>query len=465
MGMSKKSGKTVEELLQDALVPEEEQPYPVPENWVWVRLGKVVDVNPPKIKLADAKDDDMCSFIPMAAISDREGIIFDKEERTYGQVKSGYTQFIDGDVLFAKITPCMENGKSAIAKDLINGIGYGSTEFYILRSKEMFETRLLYQLVRSSAFRSEAKRHMTGAVGQQRVPKKFLEDYPIPLPPIKEQKRIADKLDRLLDKINRAKQLIEEAKETFELRRAAILDKAFRGELTKKWREEKGIHFWGVEKLESILQNDKGIFDGPFGSNLKSDDYTDHGIRVIRLENIGVLEFIDSKYSYISQEKFDNLSKHSIFEGDIMFSSFISENIRVCLVPNLDTKAINKADCFCIRPNTKLVNKDFLLYYLSSIHCYHALINMVHGATRPRVNLTQLKSIEIPLPTLEEQEEIVHTIKNLLRKLTDSNDLLKNENVVENLKYTILTKAFKGQLGTSDLTEESAVNLLKEKRE
>ena len=122
----KKPEKSLDELMEGALVKEDEQPYDVPGNWEFVRLGEVVQLNPPKIR-PEISDDKLCSFVPMKAVSDRLGIIENIEMKPFGKVKSGYTSFKENDVLFAKITPCMENGKVAIAKNLIDGFGYGTS--------------------------------------------------------------------------------------------------------------------------------------------------------------------------------------------------------------------------------------------------------------------------------------------------------------------------------------------------
>ena len=166
----------------------------------------------------------------MKAVSDKLGIIENIETKPFGKVKNGYTSFKDNDVLFSKITPCMENGKAAIAKNLINGFGYGSTEFFVFRCSTIVDNNFLYFLVRSKFFRDLAKPNMTGTVGHRRVPKVYLHNYKFPLPPITEQKEIVRILDKLLEHENEAKALID-LEEQFDLLNKSILSKAFRGEL------------------------------------------------------------------------------------------------------------------------------------------------------------------------------------------------------------------------------------------
>lgn len=198
------------------------------ENGILMDFCKI---NPKKINTKEFDDDMIVSFIPMPCVSDIWGKIVKKELRKLGEVKKGYTNFCEGDVLFAKITPCMENGKSAIVDKLENDIGFGSTEFYVLRCDEnKLNNKYLHYFVRQKTFRDEAKGEMTGAVGQQRVPKTFLENYKMKVPTIEEQQEIVNILDKLLAKYNKIKNLKQQL-EKIELLKKAILAKAFRGEL------------------------------------------------------------------------------------------------------------------------------------------------------------------------------------------------------------------------------------------
>ena len=225
-------------------------PYQIPQNWRWVRLGDIVDINPSKKKLVDIEDDQICTFIPMSSISDKTGEIENPEIREYAKVKKGYTFFLENDILFAKITPCMENGKIAIAQNLINGFGFGSTEFHVIRTNPYINTKLIYYLLRSKKFRMEAKKEMTGAVGQQRVPKSFLENYLFPLPPKAEQDKIVELLDKLYAKEVEISK-IEALEGEIDSLRQSILNKAFRGELgTNDPTDEHAI-----ELLKEVLKS------------------------------------------------------------------------------------------------------------------------------------------------------------------------------------------------------------------
>ena len=140
--------------------------------------------------------DQLVSFVPMSAVDEHRGVISRVQERRLAEVSSGYTSFQDGDVLFAKITPCMENGKAALAKNLANGMGRGSTEFYVLRPGDRVLGEYVDHFVRQKRFRNAAKRAFTGTAGHQRVPRSFMDRAAIPLPPLDEQRRIVDILNR-----------------------------------------------------------------------------------------------------------------------------------------------------------------------------------------------------------------------------------------------------------------------------
>lgn len=159
-------------------------------------LGEVCDINPRMPKAHGLADDDEVSFVPMAAVSETSGSIEAAHVRRYAEVKKGYTPFADNDVLFAKITPCMENGKAALARGLVGGLGFGSTEFHVLRAKDAVLPEWVYYFVRRESFRKEAKRNFTGTGGQQRVPAGFIASTAVPIPALAEQRRIVDLLSR-----------------------------------------------------------------------------------------------------------------------------------------------------------------------------------------------------------------------------------------------------------------------------
>lgn len=203
----------------------------VPKGWRKVKLSDVCTINPKKLDTSSLEDSLEVSFIPMASVDEVLGEVTKPDVRNLGKVKKGFTNFQEGDVVFAKITPCMENGKSAVIGPLLNDIGYGTTEFYVLRCHPELYNRFLYHLVRSIKFRSEAKSQMTGAVGQQRVPKNFMADYEILLPPLNEQIQIVQMVDTFFKKEYEVRKMSQNVIEQISLLKKSILARAFRGEL------------------------------------------------------------------------------------------------------------------------------------------------------------------------------------------------------------------------------------------
>lgn len=177
-------------------IRDNEKHFDIPDNWQWVRLGEVCQINP-RNKTADENID--ATFLPMVAINDGYDSNYNPLVRTWHEIKNGFTHFADGDVIIAKITPCFQNRKSAIVENLVNGIGAGTTELYVLRSYGKFinEKYLLY-FVKNQKFITDGLATMKGTAGQQRVSKNFISNYLLPLPPLDEQERIVAKLNELL---------------------------------------------------------------------------------------------------------------------------------------------------------------------------------------------------------------------------------------------------------------------------
>jgi type I restriction enzyme, S subunit len=431
----------------------------LPDSWLEAPIGDVTEVNPRKD--VDLSGSDLVSFVPMAAVDEVSGIITGAVDRPYGEVSTGFTHFRDSDVIFAKITPSMENGKSAVAHDLTNGTGMGSTEFHVFRSQGAIEPEYLWRFVRQKAFRDAAQGVMSGAVGQQRVPADYLRSHTIPLAPLPEQRRIVAKVDGLTARTARARKELNRIPTLIMRYKQRLLELAVSGTLTSEWRSAQKAQRWTSVKVEEIAT---ATFDGPFGSNLKSSDYADAGVRVVRLENIGSLNFIREKETYIPFEKYQGLKRHTLKADDLLFSSFISEDIRVCLFPNnLGVTAINKADCFCVRPNIQKCLPKFLAFRLASPSCYEDLKQAVHGATRPRISLSHLKQYEFEIPEIDEQAEIVRRIDSAFGWLDRiAADHAAAVRLLLKLDAAILAKAFRGELVPQDPNDEPASVLLEQ---
>ena len=215
-----------------------------PRGWAHTTLREICAINP-RVDKSVIDPQDVVSFVPMPAVEAGNGKIDVSETRSFDAVRKGYTPFRKGDVLFAKITPCMENGKMAVVPDLASEYGFGSTEFHVLRPADGIDPRFIYHAVSNRAFRFHAEHNMTGAVGQKRVPAAIIEQHEIALPPSNEQRRIVERIEALFDEIDRGVESLRTARKMIGLYRQSLLKSAFEGRLTADWRAE------NPDKLES----------------------------------------------------------------------------------------------------------------------------------------------------------------------------------------------------------------------
>ena len=187
-------------------------------KWRVVKLGDVCEINPKKSELCDIPPETLVSFVPMATVNEHQRDFTVKENRRINEVYNGYTYFRNGDVLLAKVTPCFENGKAGIAKGLVNGIGFGSSEFFVLRPNPgQILADYIYRLISIDSFIEQGKQKMTGTGGLQRVPRDFLANYLIPLPPLSVQEEIVAEIEGYQKIIDGARQVVENYKPTIKI--------------------------------------------------------------------------------------------------------------------------------------------------------------------------------------------------------------------------------------------------------
>ncbi|UZQ84781.1 restriction endonuclease subunit S [Thermoclostridium stercorarium] len=206
-------------------ISEDEIPYELPEGWEWVRLGEIAIINPRN----DIDDDVEVSFIPMKLIEDGFSNKHTSEIKKWKDVKNGFTHFQEGDVVIAKITPCFQNRKSAVMRNLKNGYGAGTTELYVVRTyANTVLPEYLLALFKTEAFIKGGVATYTGTAGQQRVKKDYIENLLLPLPPLNEQKRIVEKVDQLMALCDELEKNIEQSKKDSELLMQSVLQEAFK---------------------------------------------------------------------------------------------------------------------------------------------------------------------------------------------------------------------------------------------
>lgn len=420
----------------------------LPKGWITDTLETFVDVHDSKRKPINNKE--------------RQARIAGKsEEELYPYFgATGQAGLIDDYLFDGNYVALGEDGvpffdDSKHKAYLLNGKSWVNNHAHVICGKQGIDNRFLCYFLNQTDYHG----YVNGAT-RLKLTQANMRKMPLKVAPLNEQIRIANKLDSILAKVDKAQARLDKIPAILKRFRQSVLAAATSGELTKEWREEMGFtkDTWLPTSIDSLSVR---AFDGPFGSKLKTADYTDHGIKVARLENIGHLVFNAEKQTFISETKYQELVKNTLEHNDVLFSSFVDEEIRTCLFDERFGTHINKADCFCIRPNQEIVSPEFLMYSLACKHTYEKIKKQVHGATRPRVNLRFLKSFEIAIPNPKEQLVIVDKINQLFSKANKvERQYLEAKARLDRLTQSILAKAFRGELVPQDPNDEPAEKLL-----
>ena len=436
----------------------------LPKGWVWAQIADVTQ-QVPNVR-PDAKPETTFGYVDISSIDNSSFTITEVRMLRGKEAPSRARRPVKpNDTLFSNVRTYLRN-IALVPKALQAEVC--STGFTVLRPNSAVDPRYLFRYVLTDAFIDSVTPLQTGT-HYPATSDRVVMSQRLPLAPLGEQRRVVAALEALLPKVETSRQRMDNISIILKHFRQSVIAAACSGRLTADWRADDSYENdlptgWEWIPLKELLPPG-GIFDGPFGSNLKSSDYTESGTRVIRLENIGHLRFIGEKETFVSERKYQTLRKHTVGEGDIIFSSFIAEEIRACVLPKLSTKAIAKADCFCLRPNAELVDGKYLVFQLVSQKSYNALFEEIHGATRPRVNTTQLRELEVRTCSVPEQREIVRRVDALL-KIADRVEARYQEvkSRVDSLTQSILTKAFRGELVPQDPNDEPAEKLLERMR-
>jgi type I restriction enzyme, S subunit len=388
-------------------------------GWEVKRLGEVCEIKPPKKEAKDKlKDTDLVTFLPMEDLGVLNKEVIGVKERQLKDVTGSYTYFADNDVLLAKITPCFENGKIGIARNLVNGIGFGSSEYIVFRSKGEIIQDYLYYFLSRETFRDEGKKLMTGAVGHKRVSKDFIENYPLPFPKsLPEQQRIVAILDEAFAAIAQAKanaeQNLKNAKELFE----SYLQSVF---------ENKG-EGWEEKTLNQISENldSKRV---PITKNFRKEGPIPY------YGASGIVDYVadflfDEDLLCISEDGANLLARTYPIAFPISGKTWVNNHAHVLRFENM-------------------ISQKFVELYLNSIK----LDDYVSGMAQPKLNQTMLNKIKIPLPSVKEQQAIVQKLDALSTETKKLAAIYQQKiNDLDELKKSILQKAFAGELNTTSV--------------
>ncbi len=427
----------------------------LPNGWAKACIGDLADLNPKQA----FDDETVAGFVPMshAPTNFRDKLRFD--ERPWGEIKKAYTNFKDGDVIFAKVTPCFENGKAAFVEGLPNGVGAGSSEFFVLRpSCDGISAKYLLALVKSHDFLREGAENMTGAVGLRRVPKQFVERYLVPVPPAAEQTRITAKLDELLAQVDTLKARIDDIPSLLKRFRQSVLTAATNGTLTENWRQGSKTDFeWQTVMFSDLLCEFRG------GASKKPSDSMD-GVPVIRSSAVRSMnvDFSDIRH-FDTDEELDN--RNFVKEGDLLFtrlsgsSEFVGVCARVKTLPKKPTQFPDRLFCARLKDNN---NGPYLeIFFSSRIYLDYIKNNLKSSAGHQRITTETVKSTFVLLPPFAEQTEIVRRVEQLFAFADQFEAKIASaETRIDHLTQSILAKAFRGELVPQNPSDEPADVLL-----
>lgn len=465
----------------------------LPASWIEPAISEVAEVNPRKD--VDLSASDLVSFVPMAAVDEITGTVMSPVDRPYGEVSKGFTHFRDDDVIFAKITPSMENGKSAVARGLTNGTGMGSTEFHVFRSNGAVEPEYLWRFLRQKSFRENAQAVMSGAVGQQRVPADYLKDHLIPLAPLPEQRRIMARVDGLTARTARARKELDRIPTLIARYKQRLLALAFSGHLTAGWRmgnpslqtalEQVRLTRKGENRLarrkratsvpdyeipgnwdwispDEVAADAKySIGIGPFGSNLVRADYRESGVRLVFVRDIRREKFEDSDARYVDESKAAELHQHIASPGDVLITKMGDPPGDSSLFPMDAEPAVITADCIKLTPHGQLATAKYLNFAIRSEIVQSQFKAITAGVAQQKVSLDRFRQLALPIAPLDEQAEIVRRIESAFGWLDRmAADHAAAARLLPKLEAAIFAKAFRGELVPQDPNDEPAAKML-----
>lgn len=430
----------------------------LPQGWALSNLAEVALINP-KLPFEDINDETEVSFLPMKLVEEVSNTIHLKEFRKYSEVKKGFTPMADGDVIFAKITPCMENGKIAVVHSLRNQIGFGSTEFHVFRCSVATVNQFLFFFLVQAQFRQDAQHKMTGAVGQKRVPKKYLEDHPYPLPPLAEQHRIVAKIEELFSSLDKGIESLKTAQAQLKTYRQAVLKWAFEGKLTNENVKDGELpEGWKWEKFEKIVEFSQNGIAKRKGNEGKL-------YKVLRLADIenSIIASNNFREILLTEKEFE---KYRINENDLLCIRVNGSKDLVGNVIYVSEVDGNNNWAFCDHLIRFVIKKEhiskYFAYFFKTVGVRkYVHDNMVTSAGQNTVSQPTMLNVSVPICSSTEQCLIVAEIEKRLSvcdKLEES--ITQSLSQAEALRQSILKKAFEGKLVPQDPNDEPASVLL-----
>lgn len=438
---------TIEEKLQNALVPKEEQPYKIPSNWCWSYwkyCGKFIAGNGFKNIYQGFTQYDIPYYkVGSLKFCDEGNYLIDETNTINEEIRTKLkaVKIPVNSIIFAKIGEAIK-----LNRRCLNKIECCIDNNLMAFISEKYFYKYIFYWTKSLNFYE-----LTNTTTVPALRKTDLENIPIPLPPLNEQQRIVNIIESLFAKLDRAKELIENTLAQFEQNKMAILHKAFTGELTAKWRKENNIDLssWEKIKLGKVLLP------------MQTKKPTGQFFRYIDIDAIDNKRQIVKAPKLILTEKAPSRASRGVETGNILFSMVRPYLKNIAQIDSDLSDCIASTGFYVCRCKPEL-NSRFLYYLFIFDKTIDYLMQFMKGDNSPSIRKDDLLNMKIDLPTIEEQQEIVNILDKLLAKYNKIKNLEQQLEKIELLKKAILAKAFRGELGTNNPDEESAENLLKE---
>jgi len=375
-----------------------------------VRFSELADVNP-RVRLDGLSPDTPVSFIPMSDV-DEHGRWVGTQTRRLSEVRTGYTAFAEGDVLFAKITPCTENGKGCHATGLTNGIGFGSTEFHVLRPKHGNDASFVFQLSVAPTVRRRAASMMGGSAGQQRVPADFFDVFRVPLLVTPEQRAVANLFGSIDTAIERTRAVIEQVRVVKQALVADLMTNGLPGR-HKKFKTVKGLgripSDWTLESMHDLSVR---VADGVH----QSVKTTETGIPFLYVSCVRDGQILWQQAARISQAVYHEIARgRKPCCGAILYT-VVGSYGHAAVVTDETAFSFQRHVAY-IEPDAKRIVPAFLCYWLNSAKCRRHADRVALGNAQKTITLGELRQYPVPTPPIAEQAEIVQCLNAVDRRM------------------------------------------------
>lgn len=469
--------------------------------WPRKPVSIAAELNPARARF-EIGDDQLVDFVPMASVAVELGGINLDRARPVHEVRKGYTQFQEGDVLFAKITPCMENGKIAVVPPLRSDVGYGSTEFHVLRPRPDVHPKWLAHFLAQADFRKKAQRNMSGSAGQLRVPGKWLDEQEIPLPALDIQEQVLAKIEELFSDLDAGVAALERARARLKRYRASVLKAAVEGRLTEKWRAEqkaKGIvvepaakllerilaerrkkwetaqlkkcadvgktspNGWKSKYSEPSTPDSGNLSELPQGWSWATTDqlfwyvtsgsrgwaqyYSEDGAAFLRIGNLDhfTIDLDLHEIRRVSPPVGAEGARTRVEKDDILISITADVGMIAHVADYMESAYINQHIALGRCSDASVAS--FTAWFLASSVGQKQFRSLQRGATKVGLGLDDIKAVKVPLPSIEEQTEIISKIEAALSSISHAEAEIEHSLArAARLRQAILKRAFEGRL-------------------